>query len=264
MNDRISIPDLIAKHLPPSAGPARVQTLDASAQAWVDALHAAGSAVECDASDCDACVASELASIGRVTLRAGGRALFLLKNETRPLSALSASLEQAGLIHILVEALSDDWVLARGERPPRAANPATRLARVAALGDELTLLSGEELPRFVHLLVHQEPDARGWEQSDLALLTWDALTLRDTSTSQTVLLGFSSLTKAVAFMQAAVLAAALVGINKLPRFRGDTIAGWHVTLLLNPAFETLKTTARFDFASLPLRIDPRLEDKLRE
>jgi hypothetical protein len=79
-----------------------------------------------------------------------------------------------------------------------------------------------------------------------------------------VLLGFSSLTKAVAFMQAAVIADALVGINQLPRFRGHTVAAWRMPVLLNPAFDTLKSTTRFEFAAQPLRIDPRLEEKLRE
>ncbi|HKZ86314.1 MAG TPA: hypothetical protein VJ793_22005 [Anaerolineae bacterium] len=68
----------------------------------------------------------------------------------------------------------------------------------------------------------------------------------------------------MAFMKPAALAGALPDVNKLPRFGGETVAGWGMPVLLNPAFETLREALRFQFGSPPLRVDPRLEDRVRE
>jgi hypothetical protein len=90
------------------------------------------------------------------------------------------------------------------------------------------------------------------------------VTIRRKATDESVLLGFSSLVKAVAFMKPAVLAGAIPGVNTMPRYLGETAARWGIAVLVNPAFETLRDDSRYEFGSPPLRVDPRWEDKVRE
>ena len=140
-----------------------------------------------------------------------------------------------------------------------------RKAVLAALGTDLTVVpAGQPLPRYLHLLVHQEPPSRGWEPSDPGSVTWEAVTIRRKATDESVLLGFSSRVRAVAFMKPAVLAGAMPGVNTMPRYRRETAAGWGIAVLINPAFETLRDDSRYEFGSPPLRLDPRSEDKVRE
>ena len=129
----------------------------------------------------------------------------------------------------------------------------------ATLGADLVAL-----PRFLHLLVQQTPPARGWDQPDPASIRWQATTVRDTVAKRIMLLGFSSLVKAVGFMKPAAMAGAVQEVNKLPRYRGEVVAGWSMSVLLDPDFERLRENARFTFESEPLRVEPRLEDKIRE
>ena len=269
MADLSQIAELITKHLPPSADRVRVRPLDEPGRVWAAALG-----VEClvmnEAAECDATLAADLGLLPHLTLRPGGRAIFLLSNETRPLSDLATVLAAAGLIRILTEPVLDGaCVLARGEQPSMDSAATWRVpdrnAVLAALGMDVTVIpAGQPLPRYLHLLVHQEPPSRGWEPSDPGPVTWDAVTIRRKATDEPVLLGFSSLVKAVAFMKPAVLAGAMPGVNMLPRYRGETAAGWGIALLVNPAFEALRDDSRYEFGSPPLRVDPRLEDKVRE
>ncbi len=257
------IVDLIARHLPPSTDRVRVRALDAPARDWVNALVAEYDAEMCDDRECDAVLATDLALLPQVSLRPGGRAIFLLPGETRSLPDLAAFLSAAGLTHILTEpALDGACILARGELPASAPD---RSAAAAALGTELTVVpAGQRLPRYLHVLVHQQPPSRGWEQPDPASITWHAVTVRDRANGQSLLLGFSSLVKAVGFMKPAVLAGAIPDVNKLPRYRGESVAGWGMPVLVNPSFEALCDGAQYEFGSPPLHIDPRLEDKVRE
>jgi hypothetical protein len=60
--------------------------------------------------------------------------------------------------------------------------------------------------------------------------------------------------KAVAYMQPAVLAGAIVGVNKVAKFPAGAAAGWPLPLLLNPSFEALREAP----AGPPLRVEPAL------
>lgn len=264
MKDSAAVAELIAKHLPPSVDRVRICPLDAAARDWAAALAAGHFVGVVDAGECDATLASRLESIEPLNLRPGGRAIFLLSNEPRSLVELAAVLRQAGFTRILTEPVLDGaFILARGE--PASHTSLDRNAEVAALGKAVIVVpAGGQLPRYLHLLVHQEPPKRGWEQIDPASITWDAITAHNRVTSQTVLIGFSSLVKAVAFMKPAVLAGAIPDINRLPRYRGETVSGWRVPILLNPTFEALKADPRFTLDAPALRIDPSLEDRLRE
>jgi hypothetical protein len=264
MPDLNAIVEVIAKHLPPSADRVRICALDAPARAWAGALAAAHFVGVVDTGECDATLASRLRSIAPVKLRPGGRAIFLLADERRSLSEVAAIMQHAGFTRILTESVLDGaFILARGE-PIAAASP-DRNAEAARLGEGLRVAqAGDPLPRYLHLLVHQEPPSRGWEQPDLQSVTWHAATVRDMAQDRSVLLGFSSLVKAVAFMKPAVLAGAIPDINRLPRYRGEQVAGWGMAVLLNPAFEVLHVDPHFTFDATPLRIDPQSEEKLRE
>ena len=257
------IAEMIARHLPPSADHVRVRPLDAPSRAWAAALMAEHFVVLCDEGDCDATLAADLALASQVKLRSSGRAIFLLPRETRSLSDLAAILGEAGFTRILIEpVLEGAFILARGE--PRSADQ-NRNTEVTAPGTDLTVAySDRPLPRYLHLLVHQQPSSRGWEQPNLASITWDAVTVCDKATGASVLLGFSSLVKAVAFMKPAALAGAIPNVNKLPRYPGETVAGWRLPVMINPAFEALHEDTRYTFGSPPLRVDPRFEDKVRE
>lgn len=258
-----AVAELIAKHLPPSAERMRVRPMDSAAREWVQILAARHFVEAYDGDDADVALAGSISAIGPVRLRPGGRAIFILTNETRPLSKVASMLRRAGFIRILVEpALDGGIVLARGEPAMTAAD---RHAQTVQPGsDTVVIAPGQALPRYVFLLVHQEPNARGWETPDPASLTWDAVTVHDSALEQTVLLGFSSLVKAVAFMKPAALSSAIPIVNKMPRYLGETIAAWGLPVLLNPVFEAVSEAARFSFDSPAVRVDPRPEGKVHE
>ena len=263
MADLREIADLVAKHLPPSAERVRLRPLDERAREWAEAVAVGHFAQVSDEGECDAVMGAYLARLPDVALRPGGRAIFLLSDETRPFDELAAALIKAGFVRILIEpVLGGAFILARGEPRSDALN---RNALVAGLGAELSVIrAGDALPRYLHLLVRQAPPTRGWDPADSTPVTWEAMTVRDAASSESILMGFSSLVKAVAFMKSAALAGALPGVNKLPRFQGETVAGWGMPVLLNPAFETLREATRFQFGSPPLRVDPRWEERLHE
>ena len=68
-------------------------------------------------------------------------------------------------------------------------------------------------------------------------------TVIDPAASQPALLAFSSLVKAVAFMQAAILAKWIGGVNKVGKFRGEAARTWALPFLLNPKFDDLRSAA---------------------
>ncbi|MGH2523683.1 MAG: hypothetical protein ACRDH2_14360, partial [Anaerolineales bacterium] len=78
-------------------------------------------------------------------------------------------------------------------------------------------------------------------------------TLIDPATHQPALLAFSSLVKAVAFMQAAILAKFIGGVNKVGKFRAEAARAWPLPLALNPSFEAV----RFAPLGPPLQVDPQ-------
>ena len=68
-------------------------------------------------------------------------------------------------------------------------------------------------------------------------MAWRAATLLPAAGAQPVLLAFSSLVKAVAYMQGAVMAQRLVGVNKVGKFPAAAMQAWPLPLALNPNFE---------------------------
>lgn len=237
----------ILKQLPPSASQLRLADVgavyaDLLAQARPDVL-ALPASLDVSAwtfapSSLDAVVAYDVwlspsflgASLS--ALRAGGRLVVVLPYEAFDV-AWGHTLEQAGYVRVLVEPVSDDGagVLVRGER---AHTHSDTLARVRlaheAEADALTLATYRG--RFVTFLVRQTPNKPVWRIAPDERIVWEAVTHGE------ALLGFTSLPKAVSFMQGAVLANAIHGVNKFPKFRKEAVQAWGVPVLLNPISPT--------------------------
>ncbi len=231
---------MFARHLPPSAGLPRVLALDPATAAE---LAEAAQVTLADAADPTALPAAYDAVAGRVLatagelaalasrLRPGGRLILAAPTGAEP-EALLAALKAAGCIHCLVET-AGAHTLYRGERPPAAGSTLARAQQTAAPSP------AEPLPRFIFLLVTQTPNKPAWRLADGEHVEWHAATVRLPGDSPR-LLAFSALVKAVAYMQPAVLAGALVGVNKVAKFPAAAAADWTLPLLLNPRFEALR------------------------
>ena len=176
-------------------------------------------------------------------LRPGGR--LILTHQAAP-EALLAALSQAGLIHCLVEP-HGRLSLYRGERPPEG-SPTERLQTLAAANSAniasnypLQIINYSELETpFIFLLITQTPNKPAWRLAPGERVAWRAATLIPTAGAQPVLLAFSSLVKAVAYMQGAVMARSLVGVNKVGKFHAAARQDWPLPLALNPNLERVR------------------------
>jgi hypothetical protein len=241
---------VFAKHLPPSAGLPRVLVLAPAAAAelagMVEMVLAAPGADDWPAGPFDAVAGPAapalLPALGQ-RLRPGGR--LILTHASEP-EALLAALTSAGLIHCLVEP-QGPVCLYRGERPPVG----TTLERHQALAQDeagaatshyqLPIATYPDLPTpFIFLLIQRTPNKPAWKLAAGELVTWRAATLARAGGAAPVLLGFSSLVKAVAYMQGAVMARRLAGVNKVGKFPAEAMQGWPLPLVLNPDFELVR------------------------
>jgi len=226
---------MFAKHLPPSANLPRVLVLDeASWRELPREIEVVTNGEEADA--VVGCVRPENLERWWAQLRPGGR---LILAHAAPAEELLAALTRAGFIHCLVEPLGNGLTLYRGERP-RADSP-------------LPLGEGKSATPFIFLLIHQIPNKPAWKLAPNEKLAWRAACVLHPQTGQSTLLAFSSLVKAVAFMQKAVLAQWLVGINKVGKFKTEAAPTWAAPFTLNPEFETVRGWA----VAPPLNIDPQ-------
>jgi SAM-dependent methyltransferase len=183
---------------------------------------------------CDVYVNEALLQRALAALRPGGR--LVIANPHQPFDTTwGPRLSRLGYVRLLLEPLDiGSGMLIRGERPHTQADTLARIQVVAAAeADELSLTAYRG--RFVHLLVQQLPNKPPWKLTPQDRIIWQALCGGDR------LLAFSSLPKAVAFMQAAVLANRLRDINKVAKFRREVAAEW--PLLLNPSSEAFSSVA---------------------
>jgi hypothetical protein len=244
---------LFAKHLPPSSDLPRVLALS---EAVADELKEkvelidAARAGSLPPDPLDAVVGyaapDQIPILGRL-LRPGGR--LILATPADPQTLLDA-LTNAGFIHCLIEPLGD-LTLYRGERPPLG-NPLQRL-EVLSASSQTQPSSFDIRHSSFFLLITQTPNKPAWKLSPAEKLEWRAVTLLDPATSRPALLAFSSLVKAVAFMQAAILARTITTVNKVAKFKAEVAQSWGLPMILNPAFD--------DVRSFPLgpayRVDPQ-------
>ncbi len=234
---------MFSKHLPPSMGAPRVLALDEAAAAELPAEVEVVRAGPEMTGEFDAVVgyaAPEQLSTLYPYLRPGGR--LILAHHAEPKDLLDA-LTQAGFIHCLIETVGD-YVLYRGERPPLGSS-VTRVQTLASGVRPRTSNSRSEplTSPSLFLLVTQTPNKPAWTLTRDEKLDWRAVTLLDPATGQPSLLAFSSLVKAVAFMQAAILAKAIGGVNKVGKFRAEVSQTWALPFVLNPGFEDVREWA---------------------
>jgi hypothetical protein len=238
--------EALAKHLPPSG--ATLRLIDVGGQAGaslcelrsdLDVILSPGKddSWQVSPSSVDAVVslncalAVDLLGAALAALRDGGR-LILINPHGEPDEALVTTLEQAGYTRILVEP-APRGVLMRGEKPHHQARTIDRVRQTAARD------AGHKATRYVYLLVQQTPNKPAWSLAPDEPIEWRAVGVN--GDNETVVLAFSSLPKAVEFMQPAVLAGRIHGVNKVAKFRWGVAQAWPFAILLNPSDEILET-----------------------
>jgi SAM-dependent methyltransferase len=239
---------LIIKHLPPSASVLRLLDLDGlSAEKLaqrrqdleIRSINGAADHWQFAPNSFDAVVvyqqpgSPDLLAAVLAVLRPGGRLIFL-DAHARIREQQVHMLESAGYTRTLVESLGEEGVLLRGEKPHRHTRTTERIL-VAAAADRALITP------YLHLLVRQSPNKPVWALHPDEKIEWQALALE--KAEGVALLVFSSLPKAVAFMQPAVMQGLVRDINKVAKFRRETAQGWPLPLILNPDIEILTAHA---------------------
>jgi SAM-dependent methyltransferase len=184
-------------------------------------------------------------------LRPGGR-LIIVDSNDNPDARHVTLLEGAGYARILVEIAAECplpiGVLMRGEKPHITDDTLERVRGTAQRDDLLTDLN--RYPgRYLHLLIRQTPNKPVWALRPDEALHWEAIAAQHDD--GVALLAFSSLSKAVAFMQPAVLAGQIRDVNKVGKFAVATAQAWEMPLLLNPANDVLA-----NYAQVSIVVDP--------
>ena len=243
---------VMAKHLPPSAASLTVLDLDgvsgrllAEARQDLRVCHRpAGSlaGAKLNSNACDAVIAydvaltSELLQAALNALRPGGRLIALMSRgevDARQPQMLSDN----GYVRILVEpALDGLGVLLRGEKRHDTADTMARVRSVSDADADTLDLDTFRGP-YLHLLIQQQPNKPAWKLGPQDRIAWRAIAI-ERGKSQ-FLLAFSSLPKAVAFMQPAVLAGKISDVNKVGKFTRASASAWQWGALLNPTLEAL-------------------------
>ncbi len=182
-------------------------------------------------------------------LRPGGR-LIVVNPRGEATPKLVKLLEDAGFIHIFVEAAIDQprptGVLLRGEKPrPKAADRVIPEASPAAMPAE------RRQERFVHLLICQTVVSA--ENSNA--LVWQAAAV--VGDDETVMLAFSSLAKAIQFMQPAVVTGRIQDVNKVAKFNWSVAKSWPHPFMLNPTDDILES-----YPAVFVPVDPATAETL--
>jgi hypothetical protein len=179
-------------------------------------------------------------------LRPGGR-LIVMNEQGEPDDAYVRTLEQGGYNRILVETGAECplpvGVLMRGEKPHTESHPVDRIKKIASQGDT------QRQGRYVHLLIRQNPDKPAWKLSPEDKIEWQAVGVA--GNDETVALAFSSLPKAVEFMQPVVKAGKLAGVNKIAKFKWDVARAWPFPMMLNPTSDIFET-----YSVAMVQVDP--------
>lgn len=169
-------------------------------------------------------------------MRHGGR--FIIVN---PYGTVSEEwvkrLENFAYIRILVEpAYHGEGVLIRGEKEHITEDTLERVRQIAKSDSDLLDFDNYK-GRYVHLLIIQTPNKPVWKLSSDDTIEWQAITIEKDDTI--VLLAFSSLPKAVSFMQPAVLRGFVRDVNKVGKFSKSTAQKWDYPILLNPILDDI-------------------------
>lgn len=253
--------EVLRKHLPPSG--ARLRLADVGGQllahlaahrADLDAqtpAHAAALAA-LPAGSVDAVTALQpltpaLLQAALAALRPGGR-LIVADPGAAAGPEWVARLEAAGFVRVLVEALPAGGALLRGEQPHADADTLARIdvvARPDAVREDLAAFRG----RYLHVLVRQSPNRPVWALAPGETYTWQAVAVVRGGAAQ--VLAFSSLPSGVAFMQRAVLAGQIQGVNKIAKVARETAQAWPFGVWLNPTLADVQGAAFSELALDP-------------
>jgi hypothetical protein len=207
-----------------------VTIVDSSIHDWTFSVDSFDAVVVYD----HALTAELLEAVLRV-LRPGGR-LVSVDPTGAPGEAWVKTLEEVGYARVLVETAAECplpvGALMRGEKPYTEEHTVDRVRQVA---------SRDDVPRArnVNVLVRQTPNKPGWTLQPDDTIVWEAVAVA--GDNETVLLAFSSLPKAVAFMQPAVMAGHIQGVNKVAKYRWDVVYHWPNPIMLNPTDDILQT-----------------------
>jgi hypothetical protein len=248
--------EAMAKHLPPSAASLRLVDVGGRAGAILtemrpdlDILLTPGryDAWQLPPDSLDAVTAYDcepdtvLLAMALFALRPGGR-FILMSPRIVPDESHVKLLENGGFTRILVEPGLDAEVpvgmLLRGEKPHTEERTVDRVRQVAARDDQP---APRRSSRYVHLLIRQTPNKPAWKLKKNEKLEWNAVAVA--GEGETVVLAFSSLPKAVEFMQPAVLAGYIQDVNKVAKFSWETARAWPFPIMLNPSDEIFETNA---------------------
>lgn len=248
--------EAMAKHLPPSAASLRLVDIGGRASAVfteiradVDVVLTPGRADtwQLPPNSIDAVVAYDCApeehllATALSALRPGGR-LIMLSPKGKPDEKWVKLLEAGGFTRILVEAGTETpkamGILMRGEKPHTEDHTVDRIKQVAGRDNEA---AARRSSRYVHLLIQQTPNMPAWKLKKGEKIEWQAAAV--IGEAETILLAFSSLPKAVEFMQPSVLAGHIKDVNKVARFSWETVRAWPYPIMLNPSDEIFDTQA---------------------
>ena len=183
-------------------------------------------------------------------IRPGGRLIVVdPKGEVR--QEYVGQLEASGYTRILVEAAVEcplpTGVLMRGEKPHTTSTTLERV-HIAARQDadqiDITNFKGH----YVHLLIHKLPNKPAWSREPDDVISWKGVAVQ--YNGQTHYLAFSSLPRAVEFMQPVVLKDKIRDVNKVAKFHKSVTLIWDTPLLINPSPSVL------DNGVLWVEIDP--------
>ncbi len=222
-----------------------------------------------------------LAEIQRV-LRPGGR-LILLDREQAQSGASGADLESAarllasaGFGRVLGERIAAGRaLLSRGEKMPSEGTRLIAPENTPTVGlvrtEGLVSIPARQLASLrspsVFLLIRQTPNRPVWALPPGAVVRWDAACILDkdplessTAAAGTetvpIALAFTSLPKAVAFMQPAVSTNVLICVTRIAKFSRAAAARWPFPVLLDPSFGQLSTVEHYQFPGPWLAVDP--------
>jgi hypothetical protein len=249
--------EAMAKHLPPSASSLRLVDIGgraggvfAEARADLDIVMTPGRADtwQLPSNSIDAVVAYDcqpddlLLASALSALRPGGR-LIMLDPRGKPDDTLVKLLETGGFTRILVETGTESpkptGVLMRGEKPHIEEHTVDRIKQVAERDNSPA--AQRRASRYVHLLIQQKPNKPAWKLKKDEVLDWQAVAVA--GDNETILLAFSSLPKAVEFMQPAVLAGHILDVNKVAKFAWSVVQALPYPIMLNPSDEIFDTQA---------------------
>ena len=100
-----------------------------------------------------------------------------------------------------------------------------------------TLVSGNAIVaikgRYIYVPVHQIPNKPVWRLDPAEQLQWTGFVVKNRNNEQQALLAFTSLPKAVQFLQHMVKANVVLDVNKIPKFAKATAAHWQFAIVIN-------------------------------